>query len=137
MSDAYSASQLTPLLFIEFAPKPSPPPTQHRQHQRPHQSHSHIHDSICHSAHHGRAEEVIERVLVEFPEDDRRPCAGEGKQNLNQAGNIAKIFLRVPNRRSEEIRDRHAAHEVRGDVHEGEVIEQVECQPDQIKSEDR
>lgn len=110
-------------------------PIQQTQHQRPRNPQDKIHDRVFQSAHHVSAEEMVREVFVEFPEDRRGPCAGKGENDLDGERNIPNDSLRVADEGTIKIRDRHAAHEMRGNIQDGIQVIETECQPEQIKPE--
>ena len=62
------------------------------------------------------AEEKIEQVLVEFPEDDRRSRGCESQKDLNGGRYRSNASLRIADRGAVKIRNGNAADEMAGHI---------------------
>lgn len=114
----------------------TPSPIKQRLDQRAQQPHQQIYDGIFHPANHLCAEESIQYVFIEFPEDRRCPGAGDREEDLDGKWDLTHNLLRMADRHAEKIRDRNPAQEVSGNIQGREQLEKQKTACKQIESQD-
>ena len=78
-------------------------------------------------------EEVIENVLVKFPEDRGCTGAGQRKKDLDRKGNLSNQPLSIPDGDAIEIGDHHSTHKVGGNIQRWKVYEELQRTRNPIK----